>query len=138
MDGNLRMCRDLVAWPARRMAQVGLCYRTGQPTRMAFLRLLSSPVGTVLISCWYTYSCDSGRAEFPDKARSGLKKTVRSWAGPPYRLAPHAQQKGGGPLNDDGNKLELLFGLSRYLSTYVLRAYAEDLDVFAHTSLPFV
>jgi hypothetical protein len=74
----------------------------------------------------------SRRVEFLDKARSGLKKTVQRLAGPPWRLAPHAQQKGIVPFNDNGNKLELFFGLSRYLSQYVLRAYAEDLDVFAH------
>jgi hypothetical protein len=59
---------------------------------------------------------------------AGLQGTVGALEG----LAPHAQQKGFRPFDDDGNKLEVLFDFSRYLSKYVRRAYADDLDIFEH------
>jgi hypothetical protein len=68
MDGNLRMCCDLAAWPARRLEKMGLCYWAGQPTSMAFFRLLSSPVGVGPGKLLVYVFMDSGRMEFLDKA----------------------------------------------------------------------
>jgi len=72
MDGNLRMCCDLAAWPARRLEKMGLCYWAGQPTSMAFFRLLSSPVGAGPGKLLVHVFLGSGRMEFLGKAQNGL------------------------------------------------------------------
>jgi len=60
------MRRDLASWPAGRMAQMGICYRTRQSTRLAFLRLLSSPVGLGSDKLLVHVSLDSGSVELFD------------------------------------------------------------------------
>ena len=73
MDGNLWMCSDLATWPARRLEKMGLCYWARQPTRMAFLRLLSSPVGTDPDKLLVHIFLGSGRMEFLGEAETGVK-----------------------------------------------------------------
>jgi hypothetical protein len=73
MDGNLRMCCHLAAWPSRRLEKMGLCYWARQPTRMALFRLLSSPVGPGPDKLLVHVFLDSGRVEFLDKAENGVK-----------------------------------------------------------------
>jgi len=67
MDGNLRMQRDLATWPARRLEKMGLCCRAARPTRLAFFRLLSSPVGISAGELLVHLLMDSGSVEFLDK-----------------------------------------------------------------------
>jgi hypothetical protein len=45
VDGSIRVRRDLAAWPAGGLAEMGICYWTHQSTCLAIFRLLSSPVG---------------------------------------------------------------------------------------------
>ena len=54
------------------MAQMGICYRACQPTRMAFFRLLSSPVGAGPGKLLVHVFLGSGRMEFLGKAQNGL------------------------------------------------------------------
>ena len=98
---------------------------------MVLLRLLSSSVGPHPGNLLVYLLLDSGGVELLDKTKSGLgKRSVMVLA--LGRFVPHAQQKRGRPFNDEGNKLEVLFDLSRHLSQHVRRGYADDLDVFAH------
>ena len=68
MDGNLQLRLDLAAWPTRRLEKMGLCCRTGQSTRMVFLRLLSSPVGFGPDKLLVYVFLGAGSVEFLDEA----------------------------------------------------------------------
>ena len=79
MDGNLRMCCDLAAWPARRLEKMGLRYWSGQSTRMAFFRILSSPVGAGPDKLLVHVFLGSGRMEFLGEAGNGMNATQSRW-----------------------------------------------------------
>jgi hypothetical protein len=72
MNGNIWMRRDLAAWPARRLATMGLCCRAGQLTCLAFLGLPSSPVGVDPGKLLVHVLLGSRRLEFLDKAQNGV------------------------------------------------------------------
>jgi len=54
---------NLAAWSTRRLEKMGLCCRSGNSNRMAFFKLLSSPLVHVFLN--------SGHVEFMDKAGDG-------------------------------------------------------------------
>ncbi len=101
VDGHLRMCRNLAAWPARRMAQMGISHRARQSTRLAFLRLLSSPVGLGPDKLLVYVFVDSGGVEFLDKTRSGA--LTCTWVDP--RSWPWRRSR----LNTEGGKVSIFY-----------------------------
>ena len=73
MDGNIWMRRDLAAWPARRLAAMGLCCRANQSTGVAFFGLLPSSVGADPRKLLVHVFLGSRRLEFLDKTDVGVK-----------------------------------------------------------------
>ena len=73
MDGHLRMCRNLAAWPAGRLEKMGLCYRSRQSTGLALFRLLSSSVGLGPDKLLVHVFLGSGDTEFLGEAENGVK-----------------------------------------------------------------
>ncbi len=83
MDGNIRLRRDLAAWPARRPEKTGLCRRADQSIGLAFLRPPSSPVGADPDKLLVHVFLDSRRVEFLDNAQNEVKENpATEWHAP--------------------------------------------------------